>query len=95
MTKNEMISAVSARLDDVTKKTVEEVIGAFADVVVDTLTDNRDEKITIPNVGSFSVKHVPERTGIVQMGATKGETWVKPAHDEIQFKVSKAVKELA
>ena len=92
MTKNEMISAVSAHLDDVTKKTVEEVIGAFADVVVDTLTDNRDEKITIPGIGTFKVKHVSERSGVTALGDKK--PWTKPAHDEIVFKVSKTVKEV-
>ena len=93
MTKNEMIKAVSERVDGATNKLVDEVLKAYADVVVDTLSDNRDEKVSIGNLGTFKVKHVPERSGVAALAG--GKEWTKPAHDEICFKISKSVKELA
>ena len=93
MTKNEMIKAVSERVDGATNKLVDEVLKAYADVVVDTLADNRDEKVSIGNLGTFKVKHVPERSGVAALAG--GKEWTKPAHDEICFKMSKSVKELA
>ena len=93
MTKNEMIKAVSERVDGATNKLVDEVLKAYADVVVDTLSDNRDEKVSIGNLGTFKVKHVPERSGVAALAG--GKEWTKPAHDEICFKMSKSVKELA
>ena len=94
MTKNEMIKAVSERVEGATNKLVDEVLKAYADVVVDTLKENKDEKVTLPNIGTFSVKAVPERSGKVMMGANVGSTWTKPAHDEICFKITKSVKEI-
>ena len=93
MKKNEMIKAVSERVDGATNKLVDEVLKAYADVVVDTLSDNRDEKVSIGNLGTFKVKHVPERSGVAALAG--GKEWTKPAHDEICFKMSKSVKELA
>ena len=93
MKKNEMIKAVSERVDGATNKLVDEVLKAYADVVVDTLSDNRDEKVSIGNLGTFKVKHVPERSGVAALAG--GKEWTKPAHDEICFKISKSVKELS
>ena len=92
MTKNEVLKKVS-ELSGVTQKQVDVVLSAFSDVVVDTLADNRDEKVSIGNLGTFKVKHVPERKGISTLGEKK--EWCKPAHDEICFKMSKSTKELA
>ena len=39
------------------------------------------------------VKNVPERSGVSTLGEKKA--WTKPSHDEITFKMGKAVKELA
>ncbi len=61
-------------------------------VVIETLIKNKDEKITLPTLGTFTVKHVPERSGVAALAG--GKAWTKPAHDELQFKVIKSVKEL-
>lgn len=95
MTKNEMIKSVSERVDGISQKDVETILATYVDVVKDTLVKDKDEKVTLPGIGTFSVKHVPERSGIVQLGESKGATWTKPAHDEIVFKIAKSVKELA
>lgn len=91
MTKNEVLKKVS-ELSGVTQKQVDAVIAAFSDVVVDTLTDNRDEKVSIGNLGTFKAKHVPERSGVAALAG--GKAWTKPAHDEICFKMNRSTKEL-
>lgn len=95
MTKNEMIKSVNDRLEGFKQKEIEAVLGAYTETVIDILTKNRDEKIVLPGVGTFSVKHVDERSGVVQLGESKGSTWTKPAHDELVFKIAKSVKKLA
>lgn len=93
MTKNELVNKIVEKTD-MYKKNCEDVINALSDVVIESLTENHDEKITIPGLGTFKVKDVPERTGKVMMGDKKGDTWVKPAHSEITFKMSKSVKDI-
>lgn len=95
MNKTEMIKNVADRVEGISQKDVDAVIAAYVDVVKDALTKDKDEKVTLPRIGVFSVKHVPERTGIVQLGESKGSAWTKPAHDELVFKIAKSVKELA
>lgn len=95
MNKAEMIKNVADRLDSISQKDVEAVLAAYVDVVKDILVKDKDEKVTLPGIGAFSVKHVPERTGVVQLGESKGSSWTKSAHDELVFKITKSVKELA
>lgn len=91
MVKNEMIKKV-AEVSGLSQKDVDTVLTAYATTVVNTLTENKDEKITLPELGTFSVKHVAERSGIAALAG--GKAWTKPAHDEIQFKITKSIKEL-
>ena len=93
MNKLDMIKAVASE-SETTNKVAEAVLDAYGKFVIGVLEEKRDEKITLPGLGAFSVKHVPERSGIVQLGENKGSEWHKDAHDEIQFKVSKAAKQL-
>ena len=92
MAKNEMLKKVS-EVSGLSQKDVDTVLSAYATVVVNTLTENRDEKIALGSLGTFNVKNVPERSGVSTLGEKKA--WTKPAHDEITFKMGKAVKELA
>lgn len=92
MLKNEMLKKI-AEVSGLSQKDVDAVLTAYANVVVDALTANRDEKIALGNIGTFKVKNVPERSGVSTLGEKKA--WTKPAHDEITFKMGKAVKELA
>ncbi len=91
MTKNEMIKNVASEAD-VTNKVAESVLDAYSKFVLGALDENRDEKITLPGIGIFSVKHVPERSGVAALAG--GKAWTKPAHDEIIFKIAKSIKEL-
>ncbi len=92
MTKNEMIKNVASEAD-VTNKVAESVIDAYGKLVLGVLDENRDEKFPLPGLGTFSVKHVPERSGVVALAG--GKAWIKPAHDELQFKIMRSAKELA
>lgn len=91
MVKNDMIKAVASEAA-VTNKIVEAVMDAYGKFVIGVLNENRDEKIPLPGIGSFSVKHVAERSGIAALAG--GKEWTKPAHDEMKFTISKSVKEL-
>lgn len=92
MTKAEMNKKVS-EVTGLSQKDVDAVVSAYVGVVIDTLTADRDEKIALGCLGSFKVKNVPERSGVAALAG--GKAWTKPAHDEITFKMSKSVKELA
>ena len=91
MVKNEMLKKVS-EVSGLSQKDVSAVLSAYATVVVDTLTENRDEKIALENIGTFKVKKVPERSGVSTLGEKK--EWVKPAHSEICFKISRSIKNI-
>ena len=91
MKKNDMIRAVASEAE-VTNKVVEAVMQAYGKFVLGALNENRDEKVPLPGIGTFSVKHVAERSGIAALAG--GKEWTKPAHDELKFTISKSVKTL-
>lgn len=86
-----MIKAVASEAE-VANKVAEAVINAYGKFVLSALDEKRDEKVPLPGLGLFSVKHVKEKSGIAALAG--GKAWTKPAHDEIQFKLSKSIKEL-
>lgn len=93
MNKTEFLKAVQETVDfEVTQKDLATIFDAQAKVVVNTLKNDKDEKITIPNLGTFKVKDVPERRGVAALVGNK--EWVKPAHSEITFKITKSIKEI-
>lgn len=94
MLKKEIIDRIAEKAS-VTKKDTEAILQEFEQLIINTLADDRDEKITLGTLGSFQVKKVTERKGKISFGNKKGTEWVKPAHDEICFKVNKASRELA
>lgn len=91
MNKVDMIKAVASEAE-VANKVAEAVIDAYGKFVLGVLSENKDEKITLPRLGTFSVKHVAERSGVAALAG--GKEWTKPAHDELKFTISKSVKEL-
>lgn len=86
-----MIKSVASE-SEVTNKVSEAVIDAYGKFVLGVLSENKDEKVPLPGIGTFSVKHVEERSGVAALAG--GKEWTKPAHDEICFKVSKSVKNI-
>lgn len=91
MNKIEMIKLVASEAE-VTNKVAEVVVDAYGKLVLGALNENRDEKVPLPGIGTFSVKHVAERSGVAALAG--GKEWTKPAHDELKFTISKSVKEL-
>jgi nucleoid DNA-binding protein len=94
MVKNELLAKIAEKTT-MTKVDVDKVLKAFEEVVTATLAEDKEEKITFGGLGSFKVKEVSERSGIIQMGDRKGQTYTTPAHEEITFKMSKSAKVLA
>ena len=96
MTKSELITRLSEKMTEVTetkvtKKAAEEALTALVAVVTDALVEG--ETVKIPDLGTFSVVDVAERTGIIQMGDRKGETYVTPAHKAPKMKIANSLKE--
>lgn len=91
MNKMKMISNIASEAD-VTNKAAEAVIDAYGKFVLGVLSENKDEKITLPGLGTFSVKHVAERSGVAALAG--GKEWTKPAHDELKFTISKSVRSI-
>lgn len=91
MNKLDMIKSVASEAE-VTNKVAEAVIDTYSKFVIGALSENKDEKITLPGLGTFSVKHVAERSGVAALAG--GKEWTKPAHDELKFTISKSVKTL-
>lgn len=89
MTKTEMIKNI-ANNASVTNKVAEAVMEAYSKLVLDTLTENKEEKVPLPGVGTFATKHVNEKSGVAALAG--GKPWTKPAHDELKFTISKSVK---
>ena len=91
MVKNDMIKLVASEAE-VTNKVAETIIDAYGKFVLEVLNENRDEKVPLPGIGTFSVKHVAERSGVAALAG--GKEWTKPAHEELKFTISKSVKTL-
>lgn len=107
MTKDLMLKEVAERATDImtnmadenatvkkfTKKEVAALLQAYAECVIDNLVDNKDEKIPMPGIGTFSAKHVAEKSGVATLAG--GKAWTVPEHDEVKFTITKSVKTLA
>ena len=93
MNKTDVLKKIS-EVTEIHQKDVDAVLAVYANLVKETLTADKSEKVTLPGLGIFSVKHVGERTGIVQLGDKKGSTWTTPEHDELKFKISSSAKEI-
>ena len=91
MNKTDVLKRVSESTE-LSQKNVDDVLAAFANLVKETLASDKDEKVTLPGLGTFSVKHVGERSGVAALAG--GKAWTKPEHDEIRFKISSSVKEI-
>nr|DAO66492.1 MAG TPA: Bacterial DNA-binding protein [Caudoviricetes sp.] len=75
-----------------TQADVLNIIDSFVEIVQEKLSADKEEKIPLFGLGNFIVKHIPEKSGVINMGDKKGQAWSKPAHDEIAFKVTSSVK---
>lgn len=92
MVKVDVLRGVASKLDGCSQKDVEAVLNAYAEFVMETLVANKDEKVPMLGIGSFTAKHVDAKSGV---SAINGKAWSKDAEDQLVFKVSKSVKTLA
>jgi len=77
---------------EVTKNTVTVVLDALGDVIEDVVKN--DDKVTLPKIGTFSVKTVPERKGTIYLGSKKGETYTVPEHKQPKFTMNSKFKKI-
>ncbi len=91
MNKTDVLKKV-AESTELSQKNVDDVLAAYTDLVKETLSSDKSEKVSLPGLGTFSVKHVAERSGVAALAG--GKAWTKPEHDELKFKISSAVKEI-
>lgn len=79
MTKTELITNVTSKIDGATKKDIGVVIDALTDVIKEAVLAG--DTVTIPEVCKISSKEVKERKGTTKLGGVE-KSWVKPAHKE-------------
>lgn len=93
MTKTEFLKAVQSKVDfEVTQKDLAAIFDAQAKVVREVVL--AEDEVTIPEIGKVKVKTVPERTGTVMLGTSKGTTWTKPEHKEATIKITSSLKKI-
>ena len=91
MTKNEMISAVTNKIEGATKKDIGVVIDALTDVIKEAVLAG--DTVTIPEICKISSKTVGERSGVTKLGGVE-KAWTKPAHKEACVKALKSFKNI-
>ena len=91
MTKNEMISAVTNKIEGATKKDIGVVIDALTDVIKEAVLAG--DTVTIPEICKISSKTVKERSGVTKL-AGKEVPWTKPEHTEATVKALKSFKNI-
>lgn len=84
MKKNEFVRQLS-KASGVTQKEVGAVLDVFREVIIETLSADKEGKISIPNVGAFVAKFEPSREGV---SALDGRAWKTEDRYTIQFKMS-------
>ena len=89
MNKTQLIKELAERTN-LTQKDISTVLDAFQSVVKDTVTNG--DKVSLTGFLTFDKKHVEAKTGVIQLGEKKGQTWTTPAKDEISVKISKSYK---
>ena len=89
MNKTELVKEI-ANQTTLSQKDVVTVIDAFQNIVKDTVV--RGDKVALTGFLTFDKKHVDAKSGVIQLGEKKGQTWSTPAKDEISVKISKSYK---
>ena len=89
MNKTQLVKELAERTS-LTQKDISTVLDTFQEVVKDAVVN--DDKVSLPGSLTFSKKHVDAKTGVIQLGEKKGQTWTTPAKDEISVKISKSYK---
>ena len=91
MTKNEMIGAITNKIEGATKKDIGVVIDALTDVIKEAVLAG--DTVTIPEICKISSKDVAERSGVTKLGDVE-KAWTKPAHKEACIKTLKSFRNI-
>ena len=89
MNKTQLVKELAERTN-LTQKDISTVLDAFQSVVKDNVANG--DKVSLTGFLTFDKKHVEAKTGVIQLGEKKGQTWTTPAKDEISVKISKSYK---
>ena len=90
MNKTQLVKEIANRIEGMAQKDVVAVLGTFQEVVKETVVGG--DKVAITGFLTFDKKHVPAKSGVVQLGDKKGQTWETPEKDEVKVTISKAYK---
>lgn len=90
MNKTELVREIANRIEGATQRDIACVIDTFAEVVKETVVAG--DKVALTGFLTFDKKHVPAKSGIVQLGDKKGQTWETPEKDEVKVSLSKTYK---
>ena len=91
MTKTELITNVTRKIDGATKKDIGVVIDTLTDVIKEAVLAG--DTVTIPEICKISSKDVAERSGVTKLGDVE-KAWTKPAHKEACVKALKSFKNI-
>ena len=89
MNKTQLVKELAERTS-LTQKDISTVLDTFQEVVKDAVANG--DKVSLTGFLTFDKKHVEAKTGVIQLGEKKGQTWTTPAKDEISVKISKSYK---
>ena len=89
MNKTELVKEISNQTT-LSQKDVVTVIDAFQNIVKNAVVSG--DKVALTGFLTFDKKHVDAKSGVIQLGEKKGQTWSTPAKDEISVKISKSYK---
>lgn len=91
MNKTDLCAKIS-EVTEVSKKDVKAVIDILPDVIKEVVAGG--DKVSLVGFATFSKKHVDAKTGIIQLGDKKGETWSTPEKDVVAVSLGKSYKEI-
>lgn len=87
---NEIVKKVATK-NEITQKDTKTVIDSFVEVIAETLTNGEDVKIS--GLGTFKVVEKAGRSGVIQMGTRKGETYTTEPSKGVKFSITKTLKD--
>lgn len=97
MEKYELLREYVSRLNDIfeykryrfSRNDADKMMDALSDIIIDALHRRGDDRVPLPGIGAFLIKHTPERKGILN-----GEEWVSPEKDEIYFRIKESLRDV-
>lgn len=93
MTQNEFLKKIKSIIDDeginITMKDLRIINNIIYKSIISILKSNDTVKL---NGITYSLKNVPEKSGITKVGKNKGKRWIKPAHKKLCVKLSPSLQ---